>query len=355
MNKTNALILAVAASGLVACTNPEVPAGHEGYVYHRPLVFGEMEHREVLRGPASTGISWRLYVENIDMRTRSYTEEFQLLTRDNLNVAFEVNTRISLRDGSVKEIVEEWGGTEWYEWNVRQQLRTIVREQVTEFSATAIQLETPVVRAQIENKLQDKYMNADKPTPIIIESVDIGEIQFPPAVAEAIQRKIATKQELERQGFLLAKTEKEAAIKVLESINVAKQQLIISSTLDPLYVQQRAVQVYKQLAESPNRTVIMLPNSPDATGLPLVLTPKTRRVLSDADQQRLRSKLDGLEQKYTEKAQTPAEDLAGDALGAPGEEPGEAPAAASDAPADDAPADEAPAADAPAVGADPLE
>ncbi|HLU67554.1 MAG TPA: SPFH domain-containing protein, partial [Kofleriaceae bacterium] len=152
-----AALIAIAAAGAAACTNPDVPQGHEGYIHHIPLVFGQMEYRESLRGPATTGVSWRLYTINVDMRARSYKEDFELLTRDNLSVAFEVNARIKLRDGSVKEIVEQWGGPKWYEWNVKEQLRSIVREQVTMFSATAIQVETPKVRQMIEDKLRARF------------------------------------------------------------------------------------------------------------------------------------------------------------------------------------------------------
>jgi len=110
MRKIAISSLAVAALALVACSNPTVPAGHEGYVYHKPLWFGKMEFRKSLVGPASTGLSWRLFVINIDMRANNYTEKFELLTHDNLKVAFEVNTRIQPRSGQVKQIVEEWGG-----------------------------------------------------------------------------------------------------------------------------------------------------------------------------------------------------------------------------------------------------
>ncbi|RMH45295.1 MAG: hypothetical protein D6689_00190, partial [Deltaproteobacteria bacterium] len=144
------IALVAAAAG---CTHPSTPEGHEGYVYHVPLMFGKAEFRETLRGPASTGVSWRLYVENIDMRTKSYTEEFQLLTRDNLSVDFEVNTRISLRPGSSREIVEQWGGEQWYAWNVKEPLRTIVRTTVTGVSAVDIQIKTEQVRTAIEQRL----------------------------------------------------------------------------------------------------------------------------------------------------------------------------------------------------------
>lgn len=275
------LVLVLAAAA--ACTNPEVPQGYEGYIYNKPVLFGKMEFRQALRGPATTGVSWRLYTENVDMRAKSYKEDFQLLTHDNLNVSFEVNTRIKLRDGSVREIVEQWGGTNWYEWNVKEQLRTIVREMVTRVSATDIQLETSKVRQMIADQLASKFSG----TAITIESVDIGQIQFPKQVADAISRKIAKQQELEQQDFVLAKTTKEAAIRVLEALKVANQQRIISSTLDPLYVQMRAVQVYKVLSASPNRTIVMLPTTPDGTGLPQVLTEGKRKILTAADEQLL--------------------------------------------------------------------
>lgn len=288
------IAITAALASVAACTNPEVPQGHEGYVHHVPLLFGRMEFREPLRGPATTGASWRLYSENVDMRARSYKEDFNLLTHDNLSVSFEVNTRIQLRDGSVKEIVEQWGGVDWYVWNVKEPLRTIVREQVSRFSATDIQLETPKVRALVEEKLRARFQG----TPISVQTVDVGQIQFPKEVAEAISRKIAKKQELERQEFVLAKTRKEAAIRVLEALKVAEQQRIISSTLDPLYVQQRGVQVYRALAHSANRTIVMLPSSPDGTGLPLVRAEGQRKILTPADEKLL----DDMERRYMRAA-----------------------------------------------------
>ncbi|HEU5059292.1 MAG TPA: SPFH domain-containing protein [Kofleriaceae bacterium] len=327
-----AVTVLAAAAAAAGCTNPEVPQGHEGYVYNVPLMFGSMEYRETLRGPASTGISWRLYVENVDMRAKSYKEDFQLLTRDNLSVTFEVNTRIKLRDGTVKEIVEEWGGSKWYEWNVKEQLRTIVREQVTRFSATDIQLETPKVRQLITDKLGAKFKN----TPVSVESVDIGQIQFPKEVADAISRKIAKKQELERQEFVLAKTTKEAAIRVLEALKLAEQQRIISSTLDPLYVQQKAVQVYRTLAHSSNKVIMMLPNSADATGMPQVLAEGKRKILTPADQKLL----EDMEHRYMKVARqaAPSTDPAAPAAPeaappAPPADPAPAPAAPTPAPA----------------------
>jgi regulator of protease activity HflC (stomatin/prohibitin superfamily) len=280
---TRVLSLIAVVAGL-GCTNPETPAGHEGYVYHLPLMFGKMAYRQSLTGPSSTGVSWRLYTTNIDMRAQSFAEDFTLLTRDNLSVTFQVSTRIELRAGSVRQIVEEWGAEAWYEWNVKEPLRTIVRRNVMEVSAIQIQLQTDMVRQRIFDSLVKKYES----TPVEILSVDIGHIEFPKEVTDAIQLKIAKQQELERQDFLLAKTKKEAAIHVLEALKSAKQQRIISATLDPLYVQRRAVQVYRTLAQSTNKTIFVLPNTADGTAMPMVLVDKVHKVVSPADEELLK-------------------------------------------------------------------
>jgi len=171
--------------------------------------------------------------------------------------------------------------------------------------------------------------------------VDIGQIQFPKEVADAISRKIAKKQELERQEFVLAKTRKEAAIRVLEALKMAKQQRIISSTLDPLFLQQRAVQVYKTLGHASNRTIIMLPQSPEGTGLPLVQTHGKRKVQTPEDEQLL----EDMEKRYMHVAKEPAPSTEPKSS-APAPAPAGTDAAASPAPAATPPA--APAAPAPA-------
>jgi regulator of protease activity HflC (stomatin/prohibitin superfamily) len=205
-----------------------------------------------------------------------------------------VSTRIQLRPGSVRQVVEEWGAEGWYEWNVKEPLRTIVRRSVMEVSAIEIQLQTDMVRQRIFDALVKKY----EATPVEVLSVDIGHIEFPKEVTDAIQQKIAKQQELERQDFLLAKTKKEAAIHVLEALKSAKQQRIISATLDPLYVQRRAVQVYRVLAQSSNKTVLVLPNTPNGTALPLILSDRAHKVVSPADERLLQE----MEQRYMKVA-----------------------------------------------------
>jgi len=170
-------------------------------------------------------------------------------------------------------------------------------------------------------------------SPFAILSVDIGQIKFPQKVAEAIQAKIAATERLKKQEFVLEKTKKEAAISVLEALKVAKQQRIISETLDPLYVQRKAVQVYKRLGSAQNSTIFVLPNSTEGTGLPLVMSRGKPKTLTDADKELLSE----MEAKYMELARTAGgqhSDGSLDTPAAPAPTPTDAPAP----PAGDAPA-----------------
>ncbi len=88
------------------------------------------------------------------------------------------------------------------------------------------------------------------------------------------------------------------SIKVLEALKVDKQQEIISSTLDAIYVQRMAVQTYRRLAGSSNKTVMVLPNTAQGTGLPQVLPASESRELSDED----RAPLDEMEKRYMKMA-----------------------------------------------------
>ena len=84
----NLLLLATFAL-LCGCSNPSTPAGHEGYVKENPRIWGKGGFRGSLKGPANYGVSlWRNEVENVDFRPQTYTETFNILAKDELNISF---------------------------------------------------------------------------------------------------------------------------------------------------------------------------------------------------------------------------------------------------------------------------
>ena len=57
-------------------SNVRVTAGYASYVYSRPIA-GRSEFKQVLFGPASTGLSWRLDAQRVSITPFTYSEKFE--------------------------------------------------------------------------------------------------------------------------------------------------------------------------------------------------------------------------------------------------------------------------------------
>ena len=277
-----AIFGALAVLGAAGCHNEMTPEGLEGYIYHRPLVVGESYFVGKQTGPTSTGLVWRQFVINVDMQPKNYTEQFAILSADNLNVGFEAHARISLRPGSVREVVEELGGParegdgtdaegvarlpEWYLRNVRQPYRTAVRDVVHGYEAYDIQAQTQEIGQRIIDRLREEWADS----PVIFETMSIGNLTYPEEINQEIQRKLAAEQDLERMGRERQIAEQEAEIVVTTARGRAAAQRIVNETLTPLYVQHEMLEGMKVLSRSGRATIVAAPTG-SGGGAPVLL------------------------------------------------------------------------------------
>lgn len=267
----------VALLALGACTNEVTPEGFQGYIFHVPLLVGEAGFVGTQKGPTSTGVTWRQYVVNVDVRPKNYTEDFQVLSRDNLLVGFQAHARIAIRDSGVKQLVEELGSgqpvgqdgpPEWFVRAVKQNVRSAVRDTVYTYDAYDIQAKTQDIGTKILQRLRDEYAE----TPIEIEAISIGNITYPEAINAEIQRKLAAEQDLERMGRERQIAEQEAQIMVTQARGRAAAQRIVNETLTPLYVQHEMLEGFRALSKSPRVTIVSTPTG-DGSSPVLVSVP----------------------------------------------------------------------------------
>ena len=155
----------------------------------------------------------------------------------------------------------------WYKNNVQQQYRAIVREEVRTYQAYDVKGSSKKIAENILQTLRTSYMN----TPILFESVSIGNIDYPLKVNLEIEAKLAAQQKLERKNIEERIAARDAKIRVTKANGLAKAQKIINGTLTRLYVQHEAIDAYKELAKSPNTTFIIAPTNPQGTGMPIII------------------------------------------------------------------------------------
>ncbi|MFC1895823.1 prohibitin family protein [Thermodesulfobacteriota bacterium] len=259
------LIIVVLASGLIGCSNPRTPAGHEGYVFEVPRVFGKGGFRGIVKGPGNYGASlWRNMVINIDIRPNTYKEVFKILAKDDLNVRFNFETIIRIDSGALEAVVQEYGGPEWYDRFVKEPFRSFVRNSTQKYTSR----ELKSLREQIADGVRETLSQYLDGTPFVLVKLVVGNIDYPDVFAQAVEKKLAAHQLLEEKETQKEIAKKDAEIRIEEAKGIAKAQEIINSTLTVNYLQHEAIQAQLKMASSPNHTTVYIPSGPN--GIPLV-------------------------------------------------------------------------------------
>jgi SPFH domain / Band 7 family len=248
-----ALVITVGVAR-VGCVNRHTPPGYEGYLRSNPIA-GEAAYVGSQRGPTSTGLVWRQEVINIDMRPRTYSEQMSIITAERLTLSFKAHARIQLRKGSVRDVVEKFGGENWYPANVREQYMSEVRSKVQSLDAFSVKERSGEIADNVLADMQKRYEG----TPIEFMSVDIGDIQYPQVVIDSVIRKVVTNEDNERKDIELKIAQREIDIGIAEAEGVSDAQRIIRTTLDPMYLQYEALGAIEKLAGSANTTFVIGP------------------------------------------------------------------------------------------------
>jgi len=256
----------VAGLSRIGCANHHTPPGHEGYIKSKPLV-GAGSFVGTQHGPKSTGWVWRQNVVNIDFRPRTFSEEMSILTSNRLELAFRAHGRVRLRRETVREVVENFGGENWYENNVRKQFRSVVRDQVQRLEPFEVKDKMGAIGDAVLATMRERY----KDTPVDFLSVDIGDIQYPQVVVDSVIRKFVTAEDNERKDVELKIAQKQIEIGIAEARGIADAQKIIRTTLDPMFLQFEALNAMEELAGSSNTTFMVMPFSKNGNA-PIILS-----------------------------------------------------------------------------------
>jgi regulator of protease activity HflC (stomatin/prohibitin superfamily) len=248
-------------------TNPNTPAGHEGYVYEKPRIFGKGGFRGELKGPSNYGISlWRNEVINVDFRPKTYPEDFKILAKDELNISFRFQSIIKVKPGTIRTVIEDYAGQAFYERYIKEPLRAMVRKHVQYLKSREIKEKRKEIAESVAVDLQEHL----KGTPFALVSSVVGNIDYPPVVTLAVEKKLAAQQLLDEKETQREIAKKDAEIRIEEAKGIAEAQKIINETLTQNYLQHEAIQAQLKMASSPNHTTVYIPSG--TNGIPLIGT-----------------------------------------------------------------------------------
>ena len=258
--------------------NPYIPGGYVGYLT-RGAILGRAEFVGLQTGPTSTGRGWLLDVTNVSVTPYTYTEKFTdsdtVLAKDNLKIAFQVHIVWRVRPGKTRELVEKFSTLQprdspdqivkvCYDNFLKQPLRTFARDKVQQLRG----LEIKDIISPLGQRIRERIVQTATGSPFQIDSVMVGNIQYPPEIVDAVSRKLAATQELERKQTEVEIAQRDKEKRVVEAEGLAKATEVINQRLTPLYLQYEAVKAHQAMVDSPNHTTIYIPVGP--MGVPLV-------------------------------------------------------------------------------------
>ena len=269
---------------IVGSRNPYTPAGYVGYLT-KGAVFGKARFHGIQRGPTSAGRSWLVDVTNVSITPYTYTEDFTrdeaVLSRDNLKIAFRVHTVWRVDDSRIPLFMERFSTTASngelekdpdaivkiaYGHFVREPLRTYARDEVQRRDGLAVKDALIPIGDAVLARIRAYAANS----PFVISSVVVGNVQYPEEVANAVSRKLAATQELQRKDTEIEIERKERTKREVQAQGIANAMQIIRGQLSPMYIQHEAIEAQKQMVNSPNHTVVYIPSGP--MGVPLAGT-----------------------------------------------------------------------------------
>jgi regulator of protease activity HflC (stomatin/prohibitin superfamily) len=264
--------------------NPFTPAGYVGYLT-KGAVIGQSRFYGIQKGPTSAGRTWLLDVTNVSVTPYTYTENFTgedaVLSRDNLKIAFRVHTVWRIDDTRIPIFMERFSTTMAsaqhdkepdsivqvaYGNFVREPLKTYARDEVQRRNG----LEVKDALIQIGDAVLSRIRLYAEGSPFVISSVVVGNVQYPEEVANAVSRKLAATQELQRKDTEIEIERKERTKREVQAQGIANAMGIIRGQLSPMYIQHEAIEAQKQMVNSPNHTVVYIPVGP--MGVPLTGT-----------------------------------------------------------------------------------
>lgn len=272
------IVLIGALIFFIGSSNPVTPAGYVGYLT-RGAILGHERFVGLQTGPTSSGRGWLLHVINVSVTPYTYDEDFSgsetVLSSDSLKIAFRIHLVWRVRPDRVKQFVENFSTLQpndtpdkvvevAYHNFLREPLRTYARDEVQKYKG----LEIKDNIALIGDTLTARVLKVTNDTPFEVRSIVVGNIQYPPEIVDAVSRKLAATQELERKNTEIEIAKREKEKRIIEAEGIAQATQIISQRLTGAYLQYEAIKAQQATINSPNHTTIYIPVGP--MGVPIV-------------------------------------------------------------------------------------
>ena len=255
-----AIAVPVVVLAFAAGCGVSIDSGHRGVYYN-------WRSGTDLQNVLGEGFHWLAPWNKIityDVRAKDRIEKLTVLSRDQLQIKTDISIRYRVVPAKVGQLHANVGPS-FYRMLIQPVLRNSLRDVLSRYSS----IEAYKSRAKIQEEIRKTIEPSLKKYQYFsAEAIMLRNMEFPKVVVNAIELKLAKKQEVEREQYALEKAKKTAERKIVEATASAKAQSILKAELNDTLLRWKGIEATLKLAESPNTKVVVVGGK---DGLPLIL------------------------------------------------------------------------------------
>jgi prohibitin 1 len=212
---------------------------------------GKLSDRTVDNGlyfvsPWSTMLKVPISTENLSITA-------DLPTQEGLTVFSEMSILYRVERNKIVDLLKTVG-PDYERVVILPVFRSVVRDVSARFMAKDLHT---AERSKIEKTIKDDMDKYLKEKGFVVEAVLLKSIKLPQELTSAIEQKLRAEQESIRMTFVLDREKQEAERKKIEAGGIRDAQKIISEGLNPLLINWRSIEAFKELSKSNNTKVII--------------------------------------------------------------------------------------------------
>src|SRR5499433_3343086 len=258
-----------------------VPSGYVGVLWKRFGGGTVLDPRRLKNEGFNLILPWN-EVFLYDLRLQSFTESYNAISSDGVNLTATVIVRFRLQRNAVP-VLHQSIGPDYVKILAQPGIGSVTREVIAQYNAeqvysTARQEIQDKIRSVVEARLSEKMMEHEgdedsyrvalRDTFILYDILVTG-IELPAAIVAAINRKTEQYYIAEEYKFRVEREKRESERKKIEAEGIRDFQQTVSQGISESYLRWRGIEATLQLSQSTNAKVVVIGSGKD--GLPIIL------------------------------------------------------------------------------------
>lgn len=239
-----------------------------------PIGFAHSAGCSTTIGPGQAGVLWRAsngtqhetYGEGLhavapwnhlyvyDLRSMSRDEVLSVIAVNGLSIKLDTSVRYHLLPNEVVAMHEELG-PDYYQKVLEPVLRSEARRAFGQYTPEEIY---STKRDVIEREIREGVTAKIAGRHIALEAILIRDVELPPAIRAAIDKKLAAEQEVLKMKYVIAVAKEAAAQRQIEADSIGGYNRTVAASLTPSILEYARIQQIGQLSASTNAKTVVI-------------------------------------------------------------------------------------------------